>query len=233
MSYNKNQNITISDLMKCNLFSELSEDYLNSIIDLILFRNIAKGTLILSEEENSNSIFIIQQGLVKVTKFSDQGKELILAFLGPDEFFGEMSLFDGEGRSTNIVAKSACKLFELRKNVFVEIVNNSPEVSMEIIKKLSSRLRKANNKIENISNHNSEFRIGVCLMDFAEDFGEIFQGDVKIKKIPTQIEISNMTGTSRETVSRVFSEFQKRGFIIKNNREIIIPNYKKFQEIFI
>ena len=233
MSYNKNQNISILSLINCSLFSELSKDYLNTITDLILFRNVAKGTLILSEEKKSNSIFIIQKGLVKVTKFSDKGKELILAFLGQDEFFGEMSLFDGEGRSTNIVAKSDCKVFEIRKNDFVNIVNNSTEVSMEIIKKLSSRLRKANNKIENISNHNSEYRIGVCLLDFAEDFGEIFQGEVRIKKIPTQIEISNMTGTSRETVSRVLSEFQKNGIIIKKNRELIIPNYKKFQDIFI
>ena len=183
--------------------------------------------------EKTNSIYIIEKGLVKVTNFSDQGKELILAFLGQDEFFVKMSLFDGEGRSTNIVAKTECRIIEIRSNDFFEIARKYPSVSLEIIKKLSSRLRRANNKIENISNHNSEFRIGVCLLDLAKDFGEIFHGNVIIKKIPTQNEIGNMTGASRETVSRVFSEFQKKGYIIKKNREIIIPDYKIFQEIFI
>jgi len=112
-------------------------------------------------------------------------------------FFGEMSLFDGEGRSTNIVAKTSCNLFEIRSNDFYEIIRKYPSVSLAIIKKLSSRLRRANNKIENISNHRSEYRIEVCLLNFAEDFGKIFQGIVKIKKVLTQVEIGNMTGTSR------------------------------------
>lgn len=232
MSKYKNQKISVSTLQKCTLFNELTEDTINSFIDSILLREILKGTLILSEEEHSNSIYILQNGLVKVTKFSDQGKELILAFLGQDDFFGEMSLFDGEGRSTNIVAKTDCSLLEFRKEDFFELVRKHPSVSMEIIKKLSSRLRRANNKIENISNHNSEYIIGMCLLDLAEDFGNIYQGNVKIKKIPTQIEIGKMTGTSRETVSRIFSDFQKKGLIVKTNREVLIPNFNKFQEFF-
>jgi len=65
----------------------LSEEKINLFKDTILFRNIAKVTLILSEEEDSNLIFIIHDGLVKVTKFSDHGREIILEFLGKDEFF--------------------------------------------------------------------------------------------------------------------------------------------------
>ena len=80
MNYNKKQNISTLALMKCSLFRGLTEQYIQLFLDAFLYRNVANRTLILSEEEESNSIFIIHSGLVKVTKFSDQGKELILDF---------------------------------------------------------------------------------------------------------------------------------------------------------
>ena len=86
MNKNKNQNISISTLTKCSLFSGLTEQYLISILKLFLFRKVTKVKLIISEEDESKSIYIIQSGIVKVSKFSDQGKELILAFLGQDDF---------------------------------------------------------------------------------------------------------------------------------------------------
>ena len=101
-----------------------------------------------------------------------------------------MSLFDGEKRSTNVVAKTDCNLFEIRSSNFFDIIKKSPNVSLEIIKKLSSRLRRANNKIENISNHNSEYRIGVSIIDLAEDFGEIFHGDIKIKNSQHKLKLA-------------------------------------------
>ena len=124
MNKNKNQNISISTLTQCSLFSGLTEQYLISILKLFLIRKVTKGKLIISEEDDSKSIYIIQSGIVKVSKFSDQGKELILAFLGQADIFGEMSLFDGEKRSTNVVAKTDCNLFEIRSYDFFDIIDH-------------------------------------------------------------------------------------------------------------
>ena len=73
----------------------------------------------------------------------------------------------------------------------------------------------------------------VCLLNFAEDFGKILQGIMKLKKVPTQVEIGNMTSISRKTVSRVLSEFQRKDLIQNKNREITIPDYKNFHETFV
>jgi len=94
----------LDHLKNVPIFADLSSSDLEKILNKMISRNYSKGQVILLEESKGETFFVIKTGEVKVTKLSDDGREVILAILGESDFFGEMSLLDGEGRSANIVA---------------------------------------------------------------------------------------------------------------------------------
>ena len=97
---------------------------------------------------------------------------------------------------------------------------------------LAKRLRKSDQQIEALSLSDAEHRIGVSLLNLAEDMGVIRKGQVTIEKLPFQQDIANMAGTSRETVSRVMKLFEDRTMISKVGHKLVIPDYVFFKRLF-
>ena len=97
---------------------------------------------------------------------------------------------------------------------------------------LARRLRKSDQQIEALSLSDAEHRIGVSILNLAEDMGVIKKGQVTIEKLPFQQDIANMAGTSRETVSRVLTMFEEKGLITKEGHVLVIPDYLFFKRLF-
>jgi CRP/FNR family transcriptional regulator/CRP/FNR family cyclic AMP-dependent transcriptional regulator len=97
---------------------------------------------------------------------------------------------------------------------------------------LAKRLRKSDQQIEALSLSDAEHRIGVSILNLAEDMGVIRKGQVTIEKLPFQQDIANMSGTSRETVSRVLKLFEDRNMITKIGHTVVIPDYAFFKRLF-
>ena len=97
---------------------------------------------------------------------------------------------------------------------------------------LAKRLRKSDMHIEALSLSDAEHRIGVSILNLAEEMGVIRQGKVTIENLPFQQDIANMSGTSRETVSRILKIFEDRSMLTKSGHKVIIPNYVQFKKYF-
>ena len=97
---------------------------------------------------------------------------------------------------------------------------------------LAKRIRKSDQQIEALSLSDAEHRIGVCILNFAEDMGVIRKGQVTIQNLPYQQDIANMAGTSRETVSRVFRILEDRHMLFKEGHTLVIPDYSYFKRVF-
>ena len=192
----------VEHLRKVPIFSDLSDSDLKKISEKMISRLYEKGKMILLEQSQGETFFIIISGVVKVTRLSDDGREVILAILGESDFFGEMSLLDGEGRSANIVANEKSEVVTLSRSDFLDCLQKYPKIAIALLEELAVRLRKSDQHIESLSLSDSEQRIGVTLIRLAEELGTIKQGDVNVKNLPYQQDIANMAGTSRETVSR-------------------------------
>ena len=195
----------LDHLKNVPIFADLSSSDLEKISNKMILRNYNKGQVILLEESKGETFFVIKTGEVKVTKLSDDGREVILAILGESEFFGEMSLLDGEGRSANIVANEDSTALTLSRNDFLSCLESYPKIAISLLEELAVRLRKSDKHIESLSLSDSEHRIGITIARLAEEIGTIKKGVVSIKKLPFQQDIANMAGTSRETVSRIFT----------------------------
>jgi CRP-like cAMP-binding protein len=222
----------LSLLQSVPIFSDLSPSDLNKIAERMIQRTYVKGQMILLEDDLGQTFFVIAGGSVKITRLSDDGREVILAMLGESDFFGEMSLLDGAGRSANVVALEPSEVLTLSRNNFLEILQNYPKISISLLDELTQRIRKSDQQIESLSLSDVEQRIGITLIRLAEELGTIKQGNVKIKNLPYQQDIANMAGTSRETVSRTFKLLEEKGLVTREGRKLTIYNFNQFTKTF-
>ena len=222
----------VEHLRKVPIFSDLSDSDLEKISSKMISRIYEKGKMILLEESEGETFFIILSGVVKVTRLSDDGREVILAILGESDFFGEMSLLDGEGRSANIVANEKSEVVTLSRRDFLDCLQKYPKIAIALLEELAVRLRKSDHHIESLSLSDSEQRIGITLIRLAEELGTIKQGDVNVKNLPFQQDLANMAGTSRETVSRTLKLLESKNLLKRDGRNLTIYKFDSFRQTF-
>ena len=214
------------------IFSDLSNEELTKISKLANQREYPKGSMIILEEEFGDTLYIIKTGTVKITRVNDEGKEVILALLGVSELFGELAILDGEVRSANALAQENCTVLAIASEDFIDLLKSNFKISFGLMAELAKRLRKSDMQIEALSLSDAEHRIGVSILNLAEEMGVIRQGKVTIDNLPFQQDIANMAGTSRETVSRIMKMFEERNMLIKEGHKVIIPDYNYFRKFF-
>ena len=219
-------------LQSVSIFWDLNEDELGHIADKMVAKHFENGNYIFLEDSEGEQCFFVLEGSVKVTRLSKDGREVILAMLNEGDFFGEMSLLDGESRSANVIALEETKVLTLDRNDFIAVVNDYPQIAVQLLQELARRLRKSDRQIASLSLSDAEKRIALCIIRFADEQGVIQNGKVSIPKAPIQQDIANMAGTSRETVSRALGLLEKGDLIERNGRELIILDYKKFIKEF-
>ena len=219
-------------LQSVSIFWDLNENDLGHIADKMVAKHFENGNYIFLEDSEGEQCFFVLEGSVKVTRLSKDGREVILAMLNEGDFFGEMSLLDGESRSANVIALEKTKVLTLDRNDFIAVVNDYPQIAVQLLKELARRLRKSDRQIASLSLSDAEKRIALCIIRFADEQGVIQNGKVNIPKTPIQQDIANMAGTSRETVSRALGLLEKEDLIERHGRELIILDYKKFIKEF-
>ena len=224
--------MSIDSVSSIPLFLDLDDTELANVEEHCTPRKYPKNSMVILEEEFGDIIFIILTGTVKITRVNDEGKEVILALLGAGEIFGEMAILDGEARSANALAQEDCELLAIQKSEFLNLLRRNFKISFALMRELAKRLRKSDQQIEALSLSDAEHRIGVSVLNLAEDMGVIRKGQVTIDKLPFQQDIANMSGTSRETVSRVLKLFEDRHMITKVGHTVVIPDYAFFKRLF-
>lgn len=191
------------------LFSVLPEGQLGILTGLVTRKSYPRGTTIISAGDLTDSLFVIISGRLKVMMSDDEGREVILAILGSNEFFGEMGLLDDSPRSASVVALEACELLTLSKRDFKKCLAENFELSMAVMRGLVRRLREADKKIGSLALMDVYGRVARLLLEMAET---IDGQKVVIKKLAKQ-DIAKMIGASREMVSRVMKDLQAGGYI--------------------
>ncbi len=219
-------------LREVPIFSDLSESEINVIVDMAVRRSFSKSSLIVLEESHAETLYIIEFGSVKITRLNDEGREVILAMLGTSEFFGEMALLDGQGRSANVMALEDTQLLTLSRRDFLDVLHRFPSISIQLLKEMTGRLRKSDQHIKSLSLSDAEHRIGITLHRISEEMGIFRKGEVIIGKLPFQQDIANMAGTSRETVSRMLKNLEAKGLLKREGRRLTIHDYAAFTRLF-
>jgi len=201
----------IGNLKGVSLFAALGDDEIQAILKIAIRKHFDKNSIVFQEGEIGDSLFAILNGKVKVSLFDDDGKEYILDFIGKDGFFGELSLIDELPRSANVITIENSDFLVIHRRNFIRLLMENPSISISILKTLSKRLRYADERIKGLAFLSVEGRVLKYLIDIGEKSGLRLKNHIIIERGPTQVEIANSCGSSRETVSRVLKTLINKG----------------------
>ena len=198
------------------IFSSLTYDEMLEVAGITNSREYKKGEMIYMAGDRGDSLFVIHKGKVKITRFSESGKEQVIRVLGPGEFMGELSLFVYENLTDNAEALENTTVCVIAGEKLKELMGKYPSIAFKVLEELSYRLGRAENLIEHLGIHDVESRIVETLLDLAGKDGEI---TLKMSKG----DLASHIGMSQETLSRKLSYFQDMGWIkLIGHRKIII-----------
>ena len=210
-------------LRQVQIFEELDDNRLRLLGHLLQSMHVPRGERIFEKGDAGNAMFIVKTGEFHATIHED-GREAILATFKTGDFFGEMSLLDGQSRSASVhAAKRGC-LLRLAREDFLAHLEAHPATALRILAEMSLRLRKASSIIGNLSLLDVFGRVARTIVDLAEQEGVSTDEGIFVAKRPTQQELASMVGTTRETVSRVLSELNRRGLITMSGRSITLSH---------
>ena len=216
-------------LKRVTLFEALNDEELDALSDVALSRVFPKDRVVIMAEDEGDTLFVISRGQVKVSIVSEDGREVILSILAEGDFFGEMSLLDGHPRSANVTTMQETDLLMVRRADFLRLVMNTPQIAIKLLSVLAGHLRKTDRKIEGLALSDVTGRITQTLLQLAEDQGVPSPDGVLIRNRPTHQDLANMSGTTRETVSRVLKRLENQGYIVHKNKDLLIVGLDRDQ----
>jgi CRP/FNR family cyclic AMP-dependent transcriptional regulator len=205
-------------LDKISLFSDLSESEIQAVTKLAVTRNFPKNTMILCEGDQSDSLYVILSGKVRVFLSDDEGKEVTLNVQSEDEYFGELALLDSAPRSASVVTLEKTRLAVISKPAFEKCMENNPGIPLKISRGLARRLRELSESVRSLALMDVYGRVAHTLLDMAEEL----DGKKVIPQKLTQREIASMVGASREMVSRILRDLSIGGYITVEKKIITI-----------
>jgi CRP/FNR family cyclic AMP-dependent transcriptional regulator len=205
-------------LRQVPLFATFSNQQIETLLHYVQHRSYPRGVFVMQAGDETDSLYIILSGKVKVVINDDQGREVILGYMGAQEFFGEMGILDDQPRSASVFTLESCEMLRLSKEGFMTCVKEHSEVAMLVIRNLVKRLRAADRKIEGLALVDVSGRVARLLFDMAQEV----EGRLVVPRAPPKQEVARMIGASREMVSRVFKDFTTRGLIKPERRSLVI-----------
>ncbi len=219
-----------------DLFSELTEEQLGLLANLVVVQDFNRDeTVVLEGDCSMKALYLIASGTVQVYMTGVDGRDTILAFLERGDFFGEMSLIDGEPRSASVRTVTDAQLMIIHREPFLTLIRQTPEIAMSLLSEMCKRLRKANKQIGSLSTMSVSGRVAGTLLNLMEERGMRIHTDngqmvTVIHNRPTQQQLADMSGTTRETVSRICSMLVKANAIAMTGKDIVIFDENALQE---
>ncbi len=213
-----NVGLSLVVLRNVPLFSGLDEAELERLSHVAARRRAARGEQVVRAGESADALLVLLTGRAKVTNFDEEGREIILAWLGPGEFFGEMGLIDGSPRSASVVAVENCELLAIGKNEFQRCMQDNFQVALKLMQILVRRLREADRNIESLALLDVYGRVARLLLDLSVEQG----GKRMVKQKISKQDMARMIGASREMVSKVMRDLEVGGYIVSEGDHITI-----------
>ena len=166
-------------------------------------------------------------GKVKLGRTSSDGRENLLAILGPGQMFGELSLFDPGPRSATVTAVTDTTFASLSHEDLLRWLEGRPAVARGLLAQLAGRLRKANDVVADLVFSDVPGRVAKALLDLADRFGRTADDGVHVHHDLTQEELAQLVGASRETVNKALADFASRGWLRLEPRSVVIMDVER------
>ena len=198
------------------LFSALSDAQFGALLPAIQHRAYPARTRIVHSGECADGLYVLVSGRVKVLFDDGDGRELIAASIGPNEFFGEIGVLEGEPRAASVDATEACEVLFVPRKGLLDCVEHNAAAAMAMLRTVITRLDDAHRKMAALALSDVSGRVARALLDTGSEVDGEWLVDVGSEQVAA------MVGASREMVSRVLKDMIEKGFVRRHKRRLIV-----------
>ena len=203
-------------LKQVSLFANMPDHAIESLSKYVKRHKYPKNTIIFNEGAPCSELYIVEEGKLKIFSQNPNGKEVILNFQGAGDYFGELSLLDGQPRSATVMTVTNVELGAISQRDFKTFLAENHEIAFELMTELTRRVRDLTDNVKDLALLDVYGRVANLLQNR-------FSGeDGTIKPKLTHQEMADMVGASREMVSRVMKELVVGGYIEQTPKSIIV-----------
>lgn len=219
-----NRKELVGKLSEMSLFGGLSPDEIDEISRYLKEKVVNKKEVIFSEGDSSEYLYIVGEGRVKITKLSQEGRELIIEIIPPFQMFGGVAVIRGFPYPANAVAMEEGKVFMLKRRDLLHLLDSYPQLMYNLALEVGERVKGSHEMLKNIALEKVESRIASLLLKLAEKTGSDSERGRRIEMKLTKQDIAEMVGTTVETAIRTMSRLKKKGFVEEVSGRIVITD---------
>jgi len=221
--------VTDDVLRQSPLFSGVDDDSAAVLEDSMAASSLARGDVLFNEGDSGSQLYVVIEGKIKLGRTSADGRENLLAILGPGQMFGELSFFDPGPRSATATAVTDVELKSLGHDALSPVLATHPDVALALLNQLAGRLRRTNEVVGDLVFSDVPGRVAKALLDLAGRFGRKADDGVHVNHDLTQEELAQLVGASRETVNKALADFASRGWMRLEPRSVVILDLERLQ----
>ena len=203
--------------MKDRTVEVLPQPLLDKVAAVATVRTFPKRAILVTEGDDTDSLYVVLSGKVRVFVADDKGREVQLNQLGVGEYFGEVTL-DGGPRSASVMAIEDCRCAVVKRAELTTFLEKQPELSLHIVRKLAHRVRELTENVRSLALMDVYGRVARLLLELAEEK----EGKLVIDEALTHKDIASRVGASREMISRIFSDLSDGGYVRKEDWHLVI-----------
>ena len=216
-------------LRQTPLFSGLDDDAANSLRSSLTQIELRRGDILFREGDSGDRLYLVVDGKVKLGRSSPDGRENLLAVLGPGQMFGELSLFDPGPRSATATAVTDVTMGSLGHDELSPWLTGHPDVARGLLHQLAARLRRTNEVVGDLVFSDVPGRVAKALLDLSSRFGRKADDGVHVHHDLTQEELAQLVGASRETVNKALADFANRGWLRLEPRSVVLIDLERLR----
>ncbi len=211
------------------LFAALDDEAAEALQATMARREISRGAVLFHEGEPGDRLYVIVDGKIKLGRASGDGRENLLAILGPGEMFGELSLFDPGPRNATATAVADTALIGVGNDDLTAWLTGRPDVARQLLRALARRLRRTNEALADLVFSDVPGRVAKALLDLSERFGAPTDEGLRVAHDLTQEELAQLVGASRETVNKALADFAARGWLRLDQRAVLLLDIERLR----
>lgn len=218
------------ELGRTPLFAGLPEDILTDLSARAVHRRYRRDSVVFVQGEYGTRCYVILSGSVKISAYAPDGREAVLAVLGPGDVFGELSLFDEAPRSADATVIEEAELLSLDDAALTEAVRAHPELAVSLLAVLSRRLRRANERFQDAAFFDVTGRVARRLADLSARHGVTGEDGVLVDVPLSQESLAKMIGATRESVNKALAGLTRRGLVRRSGQRYVLTDVEGLRD---
>ena len=216
-------------LAQSGLFQGLSEEAVEPVVSRLETVTLPRGRVVFNEGEPGDSLYIVLTGKIKLSRRAPDGRENVLAVMGPSDQFGELSVFDPGPRTATATAVTDVRLARMPQSMLRPWIEAHPEIGEQLLRVLARRLRRTNDSVADLIFTDVPGRVAKALLQMADRFGSRESDGLRVKHDLTQEELAQLVGASRETVNKALADFVHRGWIQLQGKSVVVLDEERLR----